>query len=266
MIPADAPTVTETASGLYIDLADPDPSLFKPEGIAWTLSRVSRFGGSSSTPIPYTVAQHTVEVSKYCERVFQEGTFERRHFLKDLSEGILAAGIESEKASFLLDMEAFVTDPKVMADRGQVASVAFHGLMHDFAEAYLSDLPTPVKRLPGVYEAYKKHELKFDMLIYETFGLPYGGDKWPESFRRSQFIVGWADVYALQMEAWHGMPSRGRSWGAFPAHRQLTIDELQTYPAILQGVDAYKLLLDRFSELQHTVKMAYDIGYAAQFD
>jgi hypothetical protein len=259
------PTVTETASGLFIDLADPDPSLFKIEDIAWTLSRINRFGGSSSTPVPYTVAQHTAEVSRYCERVFQDGTFERRHFLKDLSEGIFAAGIESEKAKFLFDMEAFVTDPKIQADVSQVSAVAFHGLMHDFAEAYLSDLPTPVKRLPGVYEAYKAHELKFDMLIYETFGLPYSGGKWPESFRRSQFIVGWADVYALQIEAWHGMPSRGRDWGAFPEHRQLSLDEVMTYPPILTGIDAYKQLVDRFKYLQHRVKMAYDMGYAATF-
>ncbi len=60
MIVPNASTV-ETASGRYIDLSDPDPSLFVLEDIARALSRTCRYGGH--TRRFFSVAEHARLVS-----------------------------------------------------------------------------------------------------------------------------------------------------------------------------------------------------------
>jgi 5'-deoxynucleotidase YfbR-like HD superfamily hydrolase len=143
------------------------------------------------------------------------------------------------------------------ASNDLVAAFTFHGLMHDFAEAYLVDLPTPVKRLPGIYEAYKAHEAKMDALIYETLGLPYSSEKFLENWEFGKMIVGWADMYALLVEAYHFMPSRGLNWG-IPLERP-DLSALYNFRWPISNEQAYEELLDRYEELvlsQH-MKLLY---------
>jgi hypothetical protein len=47
---------------------------------------------------------------------------------------------------------------------------ALHGLLHDAAEAYLGDLPRPVKTLAGL-EAYTAVETHLQAVIFHRFGL-----------------------------------------------------------------------------------------------
>ena len=47
---------------------------------------------------------------------------------------------------------------------------ALHGLLHDAAEAYLHDIPRPLKRLPA-FAPYREAEARLQAMIYETFGL-----------------------------------------------------------------------------------------------
>lgn len=54
-----------TWKGRRIDLLDPDPNLVTIEEIAECLSREGRF--HNKTSIPYTVAQHCIEVSMLCK-------------------------------------------------------------------------------------------------------------------------------------------------------------------------------------------------------
>lgn len=48
---------------------------------------------------------------------------------------------------------------------------ALHGLLHDASEAYLVDVPSPLKRLPQ-FEAYRDAEKKLMAVICSVFGLP----------------------------------------------------------------------------------------------
>lgn len=71
MIQAEINPCAQTATGLLVDLAVPDPSLIRIEDIAAALSRTCRFGGHLKAGVPfYSVAQHSVLVAEICPREF----------------------------------------------------------------------------------------------------------------------------------------------------------------------------------------------------
>lgn len=49
---------------------------------------------------------------------------------------------------------------------------ALWGLLHDASEAYLMDLPRPLKRAPDFGDLYKRYEHKLMAVICHKFGLP----------------------------------------------------------------------------------------------
>lgn len=145
-----APRVGEwgcTVSGRRYWPEDPRPGDFDIGDIAHSLAHQCRFGGHTS--VFYSVAQHSVLVSQYC-------------------------------------------DP---AD-------ALWGLLHDATEAYLVDVPRPVKRSRGM-ERYSEIEAAFMAAIAEQFGLP---PEMPASVKR-------ADEALLAAEARDLMPPHSvRDW------------------------------------------------------
>ena len=48
---------------------------------------------------------------------------------------------------------------------------ALWGLLHDASEAYLVDVPAPLKQLPE-FAAYRRAEMRLQSVIMERFGLP----------------------------------------------------------------------------------------------
>lgn len=151
----------QSASGRQIyplDLRPGDVTIFD---IAASLSKLCRFTGHSSAF--YSVAQHSVLVSLYC-------------------------------------------DP----------DDALWGLLHDASEAYLQDIPRPLKRHPA-FAFYREAEGRAMSAICKAFGL---SESQPPS-------VGVADARMLATEArdlmaplhpeWRGMPSPYRrriaAWG-----------------------------------------------------
>jgi len=72
---------------------------------------------------------------------------------------------------------------------------ALYGLLHDSAEAYLMDLPTPIKRL---FPAYERAEQRLLGVIGQCFGLP---ELWQHAAPIKQ-----ADALALRIEQYHLMP------------------------------------------------------------
>ena len=245
-------TTTETVSGILIDLADPKIEDVRIHDIAWSLSRQSRYAGHTMCRIPYTVGQHTVMVSRYVEEALTPGSVLNEVFLKYIATCIEKA-IGDEKA--MLKLDDFLTQTRDICPEHRRA-YAFHGLMHDFAEAYLVDLPTPVKRLPGVYEAYKAQERIWDALIYLRFNLGYGprgiyslGDiQFPVMWDFGLFVVGWADLYALMVEAYHFMPSRGLTWG-IPLERP-SLQQIYGFRWPVPNEQAYEETIARFEELR----------------
>lgn len=60
--------ILNTFSGQEIDLSDPDPAAIRIEDIAIALSRIPRWlGHTPLCALPYSVAQHSIHVSKMCE-------------------------------------------------------------------------------------------------------------------------------------------------------------------------------------------------------
>lgn len=57
-----------------------------------------------------------------------------------------------------------------LEEQGQDKQVQFAGLMHDAAEAYVGDLPTPLKRLLG--ESYKRIYKPIERAICAKYNLP----------------------------------------------------------------------------------------------
>ncbi len=249
-------TCTETASGTIIDLADPHPEDIKIADIAWGLSRQNRFGGHTISKKPYTVAQHTVQVSRIAEQALTVGNEFHEMFDRYIDNEIANIFNHPE---FHFSMEENPSDVAFLKwnnfkdmllrdlDEYKIQMIAFHALMHDFAEAYLIDIPTPVKRLPGVYEAYRAAEEKMDNVIFKTLGLGYA-DKWPNFRAFGEVVVKWADMVALKIEAYHMMPSRGLSWNLPQEQPSLQILDAFRWP--IDSEQACAELIKRFEELK----------------
>ena len=60
-----------------------------------------------------------------------------------------------------------------LAQIGAGLEIQFAGLMHDAPEAYLQDMPTPIKR---AMPAYREAEDRVDVLLREFFGVATGPD------------------------------------------------------------------------------------------
>lgn len=88
----------------------------------------------------------------------------------------------------------------LLRDRGYPRRVQLAGLLHDASEAYLTDIPTPIKvRLPE----YKAAEDRLQAVIMEKFGLAF--EHGNEAVHRA---IKAADLTMLAMEArdLHGDP------------------------------------------------------------
>ena len=100
--------------------------------------------------------------------------------------------------------------------QGYGRAYALAALHHDDAEAFLGDIPRPMKPLLG--EAYEQMSDTMDAAIAEALGLPFG----PEVFHADP--VKEADNWALFVEAKHLLPSQGKLWwsGAQGADKYIT--------------------------------------------
>lgn len=78
---------------------------------------------------------------------------------------------------------------------------ALWGLIHDASEAYVGDIPTPIKRLPE-FAFYREAEDKVQNLICDCFNLPY----------EKPVSVSLADKRILATEARDLTMTEGRNW------------------------------------------------------
>lgn len=179
----------ETVSGKLFDPINPDPSQIDIRDIAWHLSRIPRFCGATIPRIPYSVAQHSVQVMKDIE--------------------VLTDG-----------------NPRMM----------FHGLMHDAAEAFISDIPSPIKRIPEIHDKIVELEDKILRCIYTACGVTMPDEKEVE-------IVHKADMDQRSIEAYNFMYSRGKDWG-LPS---VTFEKLQEFEAPMTNVKAYDTFMEWYN-------------------
>lgn len=101
--------------------------------------------------------------------------------------------------------------------------LSFAGLHHDDAEAYLGDIPRPMKGLLG--QAYKRMTQRMDLAIFRGVlnGAGVHGFTADDIHRES---VKTADNWALLLEARFLLPSRGVNWTAAQKdHWGVTLDD-----------------------------------------
>lgn len=178
----------ETVSGKKIDITHPHPESIDITDIAWALSRMPRFSGHSIPYIPYSVAQHCIQVAKE------------------------------------------------LAPHGY--RIQLLGLLHDAAEAYINDLPSPVKHIPEIHAVISKLEDRLMDAIYERLQINPPNEE-------EEAIVKIADKNQQAIEAYNFMYSRGSDWNL----PKVNFKELQEFADPLTSIQAYDAFLEFFEFL-----------------
>lgn len=211
----DVSMLLETVSGKLVNPTDPQAQDICLEDIAWGLSRIPRFAGHTITEVPYNVAQHSVYVSELVERAFNSGvdfsTLPNWHAVLDN----LAECNQLREETILL------------------------ALFHDGHETYLGDIPSPIKKVPELYETFKLMEMRFDHAIRSQFGLDE-----PSPAQRN--VIHYFDKLAQAIEGYQFMRSRGVNW-KLPTP---TLALLQKFPAPMPALQSYQAFLERYEYLR----------------
>jgi 5'-deoxynucleotidase YfbR-like HD superfamily hydrolase len=204
----------ETVTGKFVDVAEPNKDDICIDDIAWGLSRTSRFCGMTITEIPYNVAQHSVFVAQEVKSIFEQP--EKYSDLKDIQDEIKK-------------MVLVPTEPN---------RTILLALLHDSAEIFTGDIPSPMKQVPELRPIVKKIEAKLMAAIYEKFHLS-------EPSQLQATIIKHADKIAQRVEAHAFMQSRGNHWLNMP---KVSLEKLQQFPAPMKALDSYHLFMDFFDE------------------
>lgn len=139
--------------------------------IVWSLAQKVRFGGHGRKF--YSVAQHSV-------------------FVSELTEAILSDTLVPSEDSY-----RFIGD------------VARHALFHDAHEAYLADLPSPLKKLPWLEPEWRKLEDAWDAVIFPVLKVKTNAVIKAE--------VKLTDLTAMYVEGHQIMPETPGEW-EWPGH------------------------------------------------
>lgn len=128
-----------------------------------------------------------------------------------------------------------VAEHSLIVSRMVPRNMALMGLMHDATEAYLVDMPRPIK---VGFPQYKDMEAKIWTLIAERFGLPL---ELPEEVHRADGDMLWHEMTALL----HPVPA-GLEWGmGRPRPDIIRADLVRCW----SWQDAERFFLQRFKEL-----------------
>jgi hypothetical protein len=220
-------TSIETVTGELLDYACPTKEMISIEAIGWGTARQPRFCGQTVGEVPYSVAQHQVYVMGVINMVMTPGSYLNKLMISTTTDA---------------DLVRFLSTPYLLQDSRLLAM--FLGLFHDGSEAFLCDIPTPAKRLPGLKEAYMAIEGRLMDAIHDKLGITAEMIT-PEIAA----IVHWADQYALAVEAWHLVPSRGQGeeWSFL-----ITPDpvDLLTWPApVSTSAEAFEVFMTAYEYL-----------------
>lgn len=191
----------ETVTGQLVDVSNPDPSTINIEDIAWGLSRMPRFCGQTVTAIAYNTAQHSLFVAEEVEDMIRRDTIQ--------------------------------LSPSKHSD------IVLKALLHDAAEAYTGDLPSPVKHLTKLRPIIIQIENGLMNAIYTSLGIV-------EPTEEEEKIIKLADRIAQKIEAHAFMPSRGKHWENLP---NVSLERLQQFSPPLDSLTSYKLFMNKFNSL-----------------
>lgn len=227
----------ETVSGRFVDALNPEPDTICVEDIAWSLSRQARYAGHTLGE-PYSVAQHTVFVHRLLDIATSIKTTTPiwKSFNAWMHDKVVTEKLGLDKKDY--------GPPVPILDYNKQCrpEILRRGLHHDDTEAYLVDVPSPVKRHPDFRPVYSAIELKLQDAIFAHYGYTPMASNW-----YVDKAVIWADALALQIEAAHLMPSRGRGWaGVLP---MFDVSMMDLMPKILPWNDAREQYLEVHEKL-----------------
>lgn len=219
----------ETATGRYVDAVNPDPKDISITDISWSLARQARFAGHTLSDEIWSVGQHSIFVQELVDMAF--------YGVPNLQQS-LSKWLQSKFHDITMD-EVLDRLDSVNGD----SAVSKAALLHDASEAYLVDLPSPVKRHALLREPYKALETNMMNVIYQAFSMPQLTPFEAE-------IVTWGDLLALRIEAAVLMPSRGRGWnGTYP---EMQVADIQLFPRkVTPWKETHANFLKEFNELLH---------------
>jgi 5'-deoxynucleotidase YfbR-like HD superfamily hydrolase len=195
-----SPQTMETYSGKMIDILNPAAEDIDITDIAWALSRLSRFCGHTTSEQPYTVAQHCILVAELTE-------------------------------NFLLQAPSSSEMPKHATFSGQpIYEIILKALLHDGHEAYISDIPSPVKRHPALMPVITAMEEHLDRAIYQKFNLTQNTPEIISLIKRY-------DMLALKSEAKVLMKSGGAQWAdsILPKYTPIALGKIMTTQEAFTG-------------------------------
>jgi len=169
-----------TLTGRRFELASPGAYDYDIEEIATCLSRINRFAGHT-LGAAYSVAQHSVHVLHETLAILTPATRTEGDPLASEAAKGARDGYTDRLSGCAVRVDG---DPTTLLG----------ALLHDAGEAFIVDLPAPIKRLPGM-TGYRNLEARVDSAIEHHF---LGGLLAP--WRRSMIKV--ADLALLRVE--HG--------------------------------------------------------------
>lgn len=230
-IPAIVPLhACETVSGRYVDVVNPNPADISLHDIAWSISRQARYAGHTLGD-PYFVAQHACFVMELLDMAMDEVDMAGHPLQLSFNAWMQEGGFVNLAPNPFYGLGRYGNDTNL---------ALMHALCHDNTEAYLVDLPSPVKRHPALREPYKALELNLRKNIELALGIR-------EATPAIEYAVVWADLMALQIEAANLMPSRGRGWAGKLPKFELSFMDLM--PKILPWRQAYDQFLREYDRL-----------------
>ena len=224
-------TSIETMTGRFVDLVSPDPTTIDIRDIAWATSRVPRYVGHTISATPYTIAQHSIFVVELVQDLLSKGGVPdlRRSFHAYLDQHYSTRPDLREGCHLLLA-------------RPPTNTLLLEMLLHDASEAYLVDVPTPLKEADGFKQVYRQLEDRMMLTIRTALGMH------PDIDACHEVVLKWADRAALTIEAHHLIRSRGANWT-----RLLPLDmtSMRLFKEPKEPIKVYEDFLGWFDELTH---------------
>lgn len=215
----DVSMLIETVSGKLVNVTDPNANDICLQDIAWATSRIPRFAGHTITGVPYNVAQHSVYVSQLLEQLLEND--------EDFAP-------ESKLIQALTFLKRIA--PPMSTARKELLMKA---LLHDAHEAYIGDIPSPVKKIPELAETFRLIEGKLDHAILLRFNLS-------EVLEEEKIVIKYCDKLAQAIEGYQFMPSRGLNW-VLP---KPSLVMLQSFQEPREAIKSYEDFISRYDYLR----------------
>lgn len=116
--------------------------------------------------------------------------------------------------------------------------LALYGLLHDAAEAFIGDIPSPVKHVPSIRSEINKIEDNLLSVIMEKFiGETITAEEWSK--------IKFYDKRAQFIEAHAFMVSRGKDWYDRDKH-DITLLDLQKFTQPKPSVEVFEEFMSIF--------------------